>query len=243
MSYFIFNGINSNDLGLIITKPIIRPTWAPEMEYQSIPGRPRQLPMQKTWYPNKELRIEAVLGDASPEKVRDVYGTIKGYGVLNISTAANEFLNCYVDQIDPNGVALLMAEFPISFIVEPFAYSNALYVLDIGNTQQSFSYNGTAFCDPEIVIKPTTTSTTIVCNGKTIVVTTPQEIVDASYLETYSITLDCEGEVAYYTKPDGVNVACTQCTTGPFPRVHAGENVVSCSAVRSANMTIRKRWY
>ena len=243
MSYFIFNGYNSKDLGIIVTKPIIRPTWAPEMEYLSIPGRPRQLPMAKTWYPNKELSIEAVLADAAPAKVRDVYEKLRGYGVLNISTAPMEFLNCYVDELDPKGVALMMAEFPITFMVEPFAYSNASNIVTFSNTEVVYNYNGTVFCDPEIVIHPIAATTTIICNGKTIIVTTPQEIVDANYLETYSITLDCEGEVAYYTTPGGVNVACTQCTAGPFPRIFTGNNLISSSTVRSATMTIRKRWY
>lgn len=243
MSYFIFNGYDSRNLGIIVTKPIIRPTWVPEVEYQPIPGRPRQLPKPKTWYPNKELKIEAVLADATPPKVRDVYEKLKGYGVLNISTASNEYLNCYVESCDPNGVALMMAEFPIVLTVEPFAFSDTPETRNIGNTEISYEYNGTVFCDPQINIKPIAATTTIVCNGETIVVTTPQVIVDANYLETYSITLDCEGQIAYYTTPDGVNIACTQCTAGPFPRVDKGDNIISCSSVRSATMTIRKRWY
>ena len=48
MSYFIFNGVNSNTLGLIITQPIIRPTWQPEVEFTAIPGRARQNSYTKT---------------------------------------------------------------------------------------------------------------------------------------------------------------------------------------------------
>lgn len=243
MSYFIFNGYNSKDLGIIVTKPIIRPTWAPEMEYLSIPGRPRQLPMAKTWYPNKEMKIEAVLADAAPAKVRDVYDKLRGYGVLNISTAPNEYLNCYVEELDPKGVALMMAEFPIIFTVEPFAFSDTSTEYSIGNTEKLIQYNGTVFCDPQIVIQPIAASTTVTCNEKTIIVNTPQEIIDASYLSTYSITLDCEGELAYYTTPSGVNVACTQCTSGPFPRLIKGDNLISVNTVRSATMTVRERWY
>lgn len=243
MSYFIFNGYNSKDLGIIVTKPIIRPTWAPEMEYLSIPGRPRQLPMAKTWYPNKELSIEAVLADAAPAKVRDVYDKLRGYGVLNISTAPNEYLNCYVEELDPKGVALMMAEFPITFTVEPFAYSDTLQEINIANSEATVEYNGTAFCDPQIIIKPSAATTTVNCNDVIITVATPQEIIDASYSTNYSITLDCEGELAYFTRPNGENVACTQCTSGIFPRLHEGNNYVTAQTVQSGVLKFRERWY
>lgn len=243
MSYFIFNGINSNDLGLIITKPIVRPTWKPEVEYIAIPGRPRQLPVQKTWYPNRSFTVDAVLGDASPEKVRNVYAAIRDYGVLNISTAPDEYLNCYVESIDPNGVAISMAEFPITFTVEPFAYSDTATEYNVANDDVIVEYNGTAFCDPQIVIHPSTTTTTINCNNVVMTVATPQDIINASYSTSYSLVIDCEGELAYYTKPNGDKVACTQLTHGSFPRLHNGNNYLSVFTVNSATMTVRERWY
>lgn len=243
MSHFIFNSINSNDLGLIITKPIVRPTWVPEVEYISLPGRPRQLPYQKTWYPNKELTVQAVLSDASPAKVRDVYDKIRGYGVLNISTAPHEYLNAYVQDLDPDGVALLMAEFPITFNLEPFAYSDTATEYNVANDDVIVEYNGTAFCDPQIVIHPSTTTTTINCNNCVMAVATPQDIINASYSTSYSLVIDCEGELAYYTKPNGDKVACTQLTHGSFPRLHNGNNYLSVFTVNSATMTVRERWY
>lgn len=243
MSYFIFNGVNSKDLGIIVTKPIIRPTWAPEIEYQPIIGRPRQLPIAKTWYPNKELSIEAVLADASPAKVRDAYDNLRGYGVLNISTAPHEYLNCYVEQIDPNGVALLMAEFPITFMLEPFAYSDVRQEISIANENVKIAYNGSVFCDPQITIVPSEETFTVNCNNEIITVTTPQEIIDADYPTTYSITLDCEGELAYYTRPNSEKVACTQLTSGKFPRLFKGSNFLQAQTVHSAIITVRERWY
>lgn len=242
MSYFIFNGYNSRDLGIIVTKPIIRPTWAPEMEYISIPGRPRQMPKEKTWYPNKPLNIEAVLSDAAPAKVREVYAKLRGYGVLNISTAPDEYLNCYVEELDPNGVAIMMAEFPIRLTVEPFAYSSTLKEYSIANAENIITYNGSVFCDPQIVIQPIAATTSVTCNGKTITINTPQEIIDSNYATTYSITLDCEGQIAYYTRPTGDNVGCTQLTNGQFPRLHEGDNYIEAQTVRDAVIKYRERW-
>ena len=74
-------------------------------------------------------------------------------------------------------------------------------------------------------------------------VATPQDIINASYSTSYSLVIDCEGELAYYTKPNGDKVACTQLTHGSFPRLHNGNNYLSVFTVNSATMTVRERWY
>ena len=199
--------------------------------------------MQKTWYPNRSFTVEAVLGDSSPEMVRNVYAVIRGYGVLNISNAPDEYLNCYVESIDPNGVALSMAEFPITFTAEPFAYSDKSQDINIANSTVKVEYKGTVFCDPQIDIVPSEAITTVTCNGVVITVKTPQEIISESYSADYIITLDCEGQLAYYTRPNGEKVACTQLTSGKFPRLHQGDNYVSASNVNTATMAVRERWY
>lgn len=245
MSSFVYNGISSDTLELIITQPIVRPTWAPSTDFTPIPGRPRQSPYTKTWYNNSELTIYAVVADASAAKMHDIYSKLRGYGVLSISTAPGEVLYAYAHLPVPEAKALLMAELPIVFECEPFAYASADTTVDIStaNPYAQITYNGTVFADPEITFKPSTSSTQISCNGKTIIVTTPQEIIGAGYPNTYSITLDCEGELAYYTRPGGDNVACTELTKGPFPRLHVGDNYIGHTALLSASVTYRERWY
>ena len=65
------------------------------------------------------------MSDASPEKVKQIYNTLRGYGTLVISTDPEEQLNVYVEELDPKGVAIMMAEFPITFRADPFAYATA----------------------------------------------------------------------------------------------------------------------
>lgn len=243
MSSFTFNGVSSDTLGIIITKPIIRPSWAPETEFTPVPGRPRQLPHTKEWYPNKAFTVKACMADASPTKVQQIYNTLRGYGTLVISTSPNEQLNVYVEELDPEGVALLMAEFPITFNAEPFANAIEPKSINVKGVDVVVNNEGTAFVDPLITIIPSQATTSVICNGKTMTVNTPQEIIDASYASTYSITLDCEGELAYYTKPDSSKVGCTQCTQGPFPRIGSGLNSITIQNVQSAALVMRERWY
>ena len=245
MSSFTFNGVSSDTLGIIITKPIIRPSWAPEVEYTPVPGKAQTLPFTKDWYPNRSFTVKACMSDASPAKVQQIYDTLRGYGTLVISTSPNEQLNVYVEELDPEGVALLMAEFPIKFNAEPFAYATTAKSQNIVGENVEVNNEGTAYVDPLITIIPSQATTSISCNGVIMTVATPQEIIDASYASTYSITLDCEGELAYYTKPDSTKVGCTQNTTGKFPRLHTGKNyfTVEEGTVQSAALVMRERWY
>ena len=246
MSTFTFKGVTSDSLGLIITRPMVRPTWAPEVEFTPIIGRPRQNPFTKSWYPNSRLPVQAVIADASTASVRAIYNALRGYGTLVISTAATEFMNAYARLPVPEPQALLMAELPIEFECEPFAY--ALTDSEVTITSATSSYaevpnGGTAFTDPQITYIASAASTNIDCNGVVMTVTTPTEIVNASYPDTYSITLDCEAQLAYYTKPNGDTVACTELTTGLFPRLHAGSNWMKHSGAQSMTVTYRERWF
>ena len=245
MSSFTFNGVSSDTLGLIITQPIVRPTWAPEVEFTPIPGRPRQSPYMQTWYQNSDLPIEAVIADASPANVRSIYNALKGYGVLSISTSPQEILYAYAHLPVPEAKALLMAELPIVFECEPFANSVTESTVDfsVANPYKRVDIEGTVFCDPQITFIPNAATTSVNVNGKVITVTTPTEIVNAGYPNTYSITLDCEGELAYYTRPGGDKVACTELTSGPVPRLHTADNYITHSGCASAIMKYRERWY
>lgn len=242
MSSFIYNGVSSDTLGLIITQPIVRPTWQPETEFTPIPGRPIQNAYTKTWYPNSELSVRAVIADASPANVKTIYNTLRGYGALTISTASTEMLYAYARLPVPEAKALLMAELPIIFECEPFAYATAETTVNF-SSMLTVTNNGSVFCDPKITFIASTSSTDINCNGSTITVTTPSEIVSAGYPDTYSITLDCEGQLAYYTKPNGDKVSCTQNTRGQFPRMSVGDNTFQRSGVQSATIKYRERWY
>lgn len=246
MSTFTYNSVTSDELGLIITNTIVRPTWAPEIEFTPIIGRPRLNPFVKSYYNNERLIVRAVIADAIPAKVRQIYNALRGSGELIISTAPNEFLNVYPHLPVPEAKAIMMAELPIEFECEPFAY--ALTDSEVTITSATSSYaevpnGGTAFTDPQITYIASAASTNIDCNGVVMTVTTPTEIVNASYPDTYSITLDCEAQLAYYTKPNGDTVACTELTTGLFPRLHAGTNWMKHSGAQSMTVTYRERWF
>ena len=245
MSYFAFGGYTSEQLGLIITRPMIRPTWQPETEFTPIIGRARLNPFTKSYYNNIKLTISAVITDAARDNMRLIYNVLRGYGALRISTAENECVNAYCRLPVPEPQALLMAELPIEFECVPFAYDLTRYGADLTEATSYIEINnrGTVFTDPEIRFCPNKTSTVFDCNGKTITVTTPQAIVTANYSTDYSVTLDCDGEIAYYTTPAGANIGCTELTNGSFPRLNSGRNVIKHNGITEGTMLYYERYY
>lgn len=246
MSYFIFNGVNSNSLGLMVTKPIVRPTWSQEVSYTPIPGRARQSPYMQPWYGNTDLPISAVISDTSPQKVHDIYSALRGGGTLVISTSPQERINIADVRLPtPDAKTLSMAEMTITFVCEPFAESVTQSTVDITNATSipaRADNGGTMYVDPEVMIVPSAARTDVNCNGKVIFVTTPTAIVSASYPANAKIVLDCDAQQAYYQIGDGDKISCTQNTQGPFPRLNVGENYFLTTTARSVVLRYRERW-
>ena len=246
MSYFIFNGINSDNLDLIITKPMIRPTWSPEVEYTQIPGRARINPSTKTWYNNAKLTVSAVISDGSPQKVRNIYAALRGSGTLVISTSPQERINIADVRLSvPEAKALLVAELPITFVCEPFAESTEQSTADITTATSipaRVDNSGTIYADPEITIIPSAARTDINCNGTVIFVTTPTAIVSAGYPANAKIALDCNAQLAYYQICSGDKISCTQNTQGAFPRLNVGENYFLTTPAQAVALKYRERW-
>ena len=246
MSSFVFNGVNSDSLGLIITKPMIRPTWQRDVTYTAIPGRAWQSADTQRWYSNVELTVSAVISDATPQKMRNIYAALCGSGTLVISTSPQERISVSEVRLPvPEATALLMGEMPITFVCEPFAESTTEATADITNatsTPSRVDYEGTIYADPEITIIPSSARTDINCNGTVIFVTTPTVIVSMGYPANAKIALDCNGQLAYYQIGDGDKISCTQNTQGPFPRLNVGENYFLITPAQSVALKYRERW-
>lgn len=159
MSYFIFNGINSNDLGLIITETPFRPSWAESVDEITIPGRAEVIKNPNDTYDNQPLTINAVISDSS--RINDIYSALSGEGKLILSTAPNEYINCRVEPLIPQGVALDMAELPITLDCYPFAYAVEPTVAEIGTSFTEVSNTSSVYSAPIIKISVEKSSSTI----------------------------------------------------------------------------------
>lgn len=159
MSYFKFNGIDSRNLGLIITETPFRPSWAESVDEITIPGRAEVIKNPNGTYDNQPLTISVVISDKS--KINQIYSTLTGEGKLILSTNLNEYMNVRVEPLVPKGIALDMAELSITFDCYPFAYAVTPSVVSIGTTYTQVENNSSIYSAPIIAIKTTKTSSSI----------------------------------------------------------------------------------
>lgn len=150
MSYFTFNGVDSRDLGLILPGTPFRPSWSEQVEEIIIPGRPEVIKNPNGIYDNQSLQINAIISDSS--KIRQIYSVLTGEGRLILSTNTDEYINCRVETLIPMGVALDMAELPITFDCYPFAYAIEPTAVEIGTDYTSVNNTSSIYSAPIIKI-------------------------------------------------------------------------------------------
>lgn len=124
--FFIFNGKNSRDMGIIVNKmPAIT---RPEMKVEEIivPGRSGSLYIKENkkfdTYKPFPYQLECTLIDNI--NAREVFAWLKGEGKLILSKEVDKFYNVLIkSKIDLEQVYKVCNEFSIEFQVQPFAYS------------------------------------------------------------------------------------------------------------------------
>lgn len=258
MSFFIFNDVNSVDLGLYIKNPIIRPTWSETYDTSSIPGRAVSHRRPTGNYVDESLSIDTFLmEDATPERMKEIYSKLNGEGVLVIGndiTEPDEYLNVRLRTIVPAAVALMAAEVPLRADVYPFAYAiepditdftNNIYVSDSQQNPTTIYNNESIFFEPviEYVLATSEDEVAIDVGGSWFHVKTPDVIKNAVDPSEYTIVIDSENRICYYIRPDGVKVSCTQNTSGAFPTIRVGASeLMHTKTLLSAVINHRNRW-
>lgn len=240
MSYFIFNDANSDDLGLMVTKTPVRPTWKRESQEFTLAGNSVKYIQKSKTYGNQSMTIETFLDDISPENLQKIYQTFQGDGKLWLSSSPAEYLEVVAEPPDIKSVSYLAGECGLKFLVKPFARAVNPTIVEISaqNSYTEVPNNGTIFSEPLIYFRPQTQQTIINVNGVDFVVNTPE---GCSYEST--IFIDCEEQIVYFQRPEGNIYTCMQYTEGDLPLLHTGDNYVKYSgAVQDFRINVRERF-
>lgn len=241
MSYFLFNDTNSDDLGLMITSPPVRPTWELENEEFTLGGRPVKYYQESKTYGSQEMTIQTYLDDISPENLQKLYQTFQGGGRLWLSAFPAEYLEVIAHPPDIKTVAYLAGECELKFTVKPFARAVNPTTLDLRTPDNYISVNnsGTLYSEPLIsFVSLVNQDITITVNGAEFVITHPEACTFDS-----TIFIDCEEQVVYFQRPDGATYTCMQFTTGDLPLFHTGENFVKYSGnIRDFKINVKERF-
>lgn len=240
MSYFLFNGTNSDELGLMVTKTPVRPTWKQESQEFTLAGNSVKYIQKSKTYGNQSMTIETFLDDITPERLQLIYSTFQGDGKLWLSSSPAEYLEVVAEPPDIKTVAYLAGECSLKFLVKPFARAANPTTVEIStpNSYTEIRNNSTIFSEPLIHFRPQTQQTIITVNGVDFVVNTPE---GCSYEST--IFIDCEERIAYFQRPEGNIYTCMQYTEGDLPLLHTGDNYVQYSgAVQDFKINVRERF-
>lgn len=238
MSSFIFNGHNSDDLGLMVTQPIIRPSWAAEYNELTAAGGIRKVMQKMNTFGNASFSIETYLDDASQDNIRRIFGAISGSGKLVVSTAPDEYLDVIISPISPVPVAFLAAEISVQLTARPFAYAVSPTIVDLTGAASyaEIENKGTVFSAPEIRLKGSG-DVTINVNGADFIIKIPSD------LNSKEIVIDCDSQVAYYMDGNSM-ISVTHRTYNNFPLLHEGKNYMKYTGtVSEMKCNVRERWY
>lgn len=235
MSYFIFGDYNSSD-DLIITRPLVRPSWAREVSEIAGGSVAKTIRMSRA-YGSSSFTVPAVIKDTSPDKLKTIYSKLNGFGRLILSTDTSVYINAVAGILEPMGVSRSMAEINVEFTLQPFAYAVEPTVAIVGKSLTEIINNGTLFSAPIITFNGGT-------KGESVITVNDAEfkINITEALVGKSITVDCDNEITYYTA-DGKNYDINHLTYGDYPLLHIGANYVKYnSGLNAVKINAKERF-
>ena len=146
MGYFIFNGTDSREFGILESVPI-PPKAERTLQTVEIPGR--VYPLNKARDEFKNVQLSFVLGITDHAKVNKINKWLNGSGKLILSSDTSKYYNAFVHSaISPERLSVRFGKIPIIFTVEPFRY-------DVDNPVISHIFTDIKDSQPEKTIKVT----------------------------------------------------------------------------------------
>ena len=247
MGYFIFNGKDSREFGILESVPI-PPKAERILQTVEIPGR--LYPLNKARDEFKNVQLSFVLGITDHSKINDINKWLNGSGMLILSNDTSKYYNAFVHSaISPERLSVRFGKIPIIFTVEPFRYDVDNPVIshiftDIKDSQPEKTIKVTAggsySCEPLYFFRWAGRIEMTVNGGDLLII--DSGTANGEYTDTY--TPSGNGTPIYhYLSPEatmfintslrlayrldgGVRKVCCEMTSGKFPMLEPGENTV-----------------
>lgn len=247
MGYFIFNGKDSREFGILESVPI-PPKAERILQTVEIPGR--LYPLNKVKDEFKNVQLSFVLGITDHSKINDINKWLNGSGMLILSNDTSKYYNAFVHSaISPERLSVRFGKIPIIFTVEPFRYDVDNPVIshiftDIKDSQPEKTIKVTAggsySCEPLYFFRWAGRIEMTVNGGDLLII--DSGTANGEYTDTY--TPSGNGTPIYhYLSPEatmfintslrlayrlenGVRKVCCEMTSGKFPMLEPGENTV-----------------
>lgn len=223
MHYFIFNNINSNELGIIVKNMPLIPLAEKDIESIKISGKNGNLHIDNGTYNSINYTIDCVISDIS--KIDNIKKAFNGTSKLILSKYNDRYFEATIkNQISFDKYLNVLQEFPLQFELQPISYSNELEEIRISSDINNLNIGGNTITNPIILVDGTGTFT---INNVSV------EILESG------ITIDCE--LMNCTK-NNLN-ANDKVILDKFPTLNPTDNVIAIeSGINNIELKYRKRW-
>lgn len=211
MAYFIYNGKDSRDMGVILESlpPITRPKR--RMETLTIPGRNGTLCIDEGTYESNPISLKCTLKRGIDP--RRITTWLEPFGNITFSDEIDKYYKArIVNSIPLERVFRISRQFILQLELQPFAYGKEKYRKKYltGITHEFYIPNANTNMFPYIKVSGWE-EISLTINDRTMVIT-PDEYVE----------LDCELQIAYKDK-----ISANDRVYGPFFELKPGENTIS----------------
>lgn len=235
MSYFIYNGQDSRDYGILEHTPM-PPSAQKIVQYQQAGNRATKIATISETYDN--ITLSCTLGLKSRENLRSAVAWLQGSGLLTFSDEPDKYYKIMDVVRRSERLSARFGKIALDFIALPFAYALDPTVQDItaATINTAVENAGTVFAEPEIRFTATGTEVSIYTNNEQFRVELSEEV------QGVEVIVDCAAQVTYYVS-GGSKVAINQHTYGEYPILHVGTNVIRhAGTVSAASINVKERW-
>ena len=224
--YFVWNGIKSLDMGVIMTKapPIYKPMK--RINEIEIPGRNGVLHDDENTYENYTKEAECHVMDRN--QIDKVCAWLNGYGEVIFSSEPDKIYRAFIkNQIPFNNILLNLNDFLVQFDCFPFKYSvNARSDFLELSAPTTIRNKGTVYSQPTITVYGTG-DIALTINGTNYGLTGVEDCIaiDGEMMEVYK----------------GITNANNKYSALDFPRFEVGQNAISWTG-NVTKIEIEPKW-
>ena len=231
MTELIYNGVKLTTLGVIVNAVSPPPCSQAEYEMITIPGREERLRSMKKTRPN--IPITAELTITEPNRLRELYAVLQGYGKLILPSEPDKYYNAVPQVITPQNIVMYMHKMTVGFECEPFAYAvdNEIIIPEligaVGGKACTVDVSGTYYSQPIY---------TILGNGDITLQVNQTDKPLIIYAVNGRVTVDC---VSMMVHKDHKSVK----NAGLLPFLNIGSNYLLLKGeVKGIEITKNERW-
>lgn len=237
MSYFLYNGVDSREFGILEGVPM-PPTNDEIVKTVETTGHTSDAYYTTGRYEHKEIPV--VLGIKDKSKLRALYSWLTTTGSLIFSTELDKYYKVFKVEKTPERMSVRFGKVSIAFTVEPFAYAISPTQINLTEATDytTVPNTGTMYSAPEIRFVPTAEQVTVNVNGKDFIVSGLSEQVS----NQNKVIIDCDLEVVYYIQSNQ-KIDITYKSKYNFPLLHTGENYIKHDGnISSMSVNVKERW-